>query len=44
MRIQNQKDFAAGMFYIVIGITAILTLKGNELGTLARMEIGRAHV
>lgn len=40
MRIQNQKDFAAGMFYIVIGITAILTLKGNELGTLARMGAG----
>ena len=40
MLIKNQKDFAAGMLYIVIGITAILTLNGNEVGTLARMGPG----
>ena len=40
MLLKNQKDYAAGMFYVVIGITAILTLNGNELGTLARMGPG----
>ena len=41
--IKNQKDFAAGLFYIVIGLFGATTLGENEIGSLSR-KIGRAHV
>ena len=38
--LKNQKDFAAGLFYIAIGIFGASTLGENEIGTLARMGPG----
>ncbi|WP_295480278.1 tripartite tricarboxylate transporter TctB family protein [Sutterella sp.] len=38
--IKNQKDFAAGLFYIAIGLFGATTLGENEVGTLARMGPG----
>ncbi|MDO5531308.1 tripartite tricarboxylate transporter TctB family protein [Sutterella sp.] len=38
--IKNQKDFAAGLFYIAIGLFGATTLGENELGSLARMGPG----
>ena len=38
--IKNQKDFAAGLFYIVIGLFGATTLGENEIGSLSRMGPG----
>ena len=38
--LKNQKDFAAGLFYIAIGIFGATNLGDNEIGTLARMGPG----
>ncbi len=38
--LKNQKDFAAGVFYIAIGLFAATTLGDNEIGTLSRMGPG----
>ncbi len=38
--LKNQKDFAAGLFYIAIGIFGATSLGDNEIGTLARMGPG----
>ena len=38
--LKNQKDFAAGVFYIAIGLFGATTLGDNEIGTLSRMGPG----
>ena len=38
--IKNQKDFAAGLFYIAIGLFGATTLGENEIGSLSRMGPG----
>ena len=38
--IKNQKDFAAGLFYIAIGLFGATTLGENEIGNLSRMGTG----
>ena len=38
--LKNQKDFAAGLLYIAIGIFGAPRLGDNEIGTLARMGPG----
>ena len=40
MRIRNQKNFAAGLLYIAIGIPVALMASGYRMGTAARMGPG----